>query len=165
SYTWQHNNNPLQSFFATDPNAFCPQTNPTAVPTAEFCRSPGESCFRYNRANLTAQTSYLISNFGVTAGYEYEVENAFLTSINVPHARRNNQAGFLDFGYRPHPRVSLNFGARVEANAFFGTRVVPRAGASVVAHYGNGVWGETLFRVFYGEGIKEPRFDQIFGDN
>ncbi len=165
SYTWQHNNNPLQSFFAIDPNAFCPQTNPTAVPTAEFCDFTGESRFQYNRANLTAQTSYLISNFGVTAGYEYEVENAFLTSINVPHARRNNQAGFLDFGYRPHPRISLNFGARAEANAFFGTRVVPRAGASVVAHYGNGVWGETLFRVFYGEGIKEPRFDQIFGDN
>jgi vitamin B12 transporter len=25
--------------------------------------------------------------------------------------------------------------------------------------------GDTLFRVFYGEGIKEPRFDQIYGDN
>ena len=40
SYTSQHNYNPQQSFFATDPNAFCPQTNPTAVPTAEFCDFP-----------------------------------------------------------------------------------------------------------------------------
>ncbi|HZV86891.1 MAG TPA: TonB-dependent receptor [Candidatus Binatus sp.] len=165
SYTWQHNDNPLQSFFATDPNAFCPQTNPTAVPTAEFCDFTGESRFQYNRANVTAQTSYLISNLGVTAGYEYEVENAFLTSINVPHARRNNQAGFLDFRYRPHPRASLNFGGRAEANANFGTRVVPRAGASLILFYGKGFRGETLLRVFYGQGIKEPRFDQIFGDN
>ena len=165
SYTRQHNDNPLQSFFATDPNVFCPQTNPAAVPTAEFCDFTGESRFQYNRANVSAQSSYLLSNFGVTGGYQYEVENAFLTSINVPHARRNNQAGFLDFRYRPQRRISLNFGARAEANAFFGTRVVPRAGASMVAHSGSGFWGETLFRVFYGQGIKEPRFDQIFGDN
>ncbi|HEY2547284.1 MAG TPA: TonB-dependent receptor, partial [Candidatus Acidoferrum sp.] len=165
SYTSQVNDNPLQSFFATDPNAFCPQTNPAAVATAEFCDFPGNSRFAYNRANVSAQTSYLLSNFGVTAGYEYEVENAFLTSVNVPHARRNNQAGFLDFRYRPHPRASLNFGGRAEDNANFGTRVVPRAGASLVLLYGKGMRGDTLFRVFYGEGIKEPRFDQIFGDN
>jgi vitamin B12 transporter len=165
SYTWQASYNPLQSFFATDPNAFCPQSNPAAVPTAEFCDFPGDSRFQYNRANVTAQTSYLISNFGVTAGYEYEVENAFLTSINVPHARRNNQAGFLDFRYRPHPRASLNFGGRAEANANFGTRVVPRAGASLILLYGKGFRGDTLFRIFYAQGIKEPRFDQIFGDN
>jgi vitamin B12 transporter len=165
SYTRQHNDNPLQSFFATDPNAFCPQTNPAAVATAEFCDFTGESRFQYNRANGTAQTSYLLSNFGVTAGYEYEVENAFLTSINVPHARRNNQAGFLDFRYRPHRRLSLDFGGRAEANANFGTRVVPRAGASFVARYGREFWGETLLRGFYGQGIKEPRFDQIYGDN
>jgi len=165
SYTRQHNDNPLQSFFATDPFARCPQTNPAAVPTAEFCDFVGESRFKYNRASVGAQTSYLRSNFGVTGGYQYEVENAFLSSINVPHARRNNQAGFLDFGYRPHRRVSLNFGGRAEANANFGTRVVPRAGASLVLRYGKGFWGDTLYRVFYGQGIKEPRFDQIFGDN
>jgi vitamin B12 transporter len=165
SYTRQVNDNPVQSFFATDPNAFCPQTNPAAVATTEFCDFPGNSRFQYNRANVSAQTSYLLSNFGVTAGYEYEVENAFLTSINVPHARRNNQAGFLDFRYRPHPRASLNFGGRAEANANFGTRVVPRVGASLILLYGKGFRGDTLFRAFYAEGIKEPRFDQIFGDN
>jgi len=165
SYTRQHNFNPRQSFFATDPNAFCPQTNPSAVPSAEFCDFVGDSRFKYNRANVGAQSSYLLSNFGVTAGYQYEVENAFLSSINVSHARRNNQAGFLDFRYRPLPRLSLNFGGRAEANANFGTRVVPRAGASLALRYGKGIWGDTLYRVFYGQGIKEPRFDQIFGDN
>jgi vitamin B12 transporter len=165
SYNRQHSYNPLQSFFATDPNAFCPRTNPTAVATTEFCDFTGDSRFQYNRANVSAQTSYLLSNFGVTAGYQYEVENAFLSSINVGHARRNNQAGFLDFRYRPHPRASLNFGGRAEANANFGTRVVPRAGASLVLRYGKGFWGDTLYRIFYGQGIKEPRFDQIYGDN
>ena len=165
SYTRQFNDNPLQSFYATDPNAFCPQTNPAAVATAEFCDFTGSSLFEYNRANANAQSAYELSNFGLTAGYEYEVENAFLTSIDVPHARRNNQAGFLDFRYRPHRRLSLNFGGRAEDNAYFGTRVVPRAGASFLARYGSGFWGESLLRVFYGEGIKEPRFDQIFGDN
>jgi vitamin B12 transporter len=165
SYTHQETNNPLQSFFATDPNAFCPQTNPAAVATAEFCDFTGESRFAYNRASVNAQSSYILSNFGVTAGYQYEVENAFLTSIDVPHARRNNQAGYLDFRYRPVRRVALNFGGRAEDNANFGTRVVPRVGGSAVLRYGGGFWGETQYRVFYGEGIKEPRFDQIFGDN
>src|SRR5271163_2550045 len=165
SYTSQVNDNPLQSFYATDPNAFCPQTNPAAVATAEFCDFTGSSRFAYNRANMDAQTTYEISNFAVTAGYQYEVENAFLTSIDVPHARRNNQAGYLDFRYRPQRRVSLNFGGRAEDNSNFGTRVVPRVGAAVALRYGNGFWGDALYRVFYGEGIKEPRFDQLYGDN
>jgi vitamin B12 transporter len=165
SYTWQGNFNPVQSFFATDPAAFCPQTNPAAVATAEFCDFPGNSYFQYNRSSVTAQTSYVLSKFAATAGYEYEIENAFLTSINVPHARRNNQAGYVDFRYRPHPRASLNFGARAEANQFFGARVVPRAGASLLLRYGKGLRGDTLLRAFFAEGIKEPRFDQIHGDN
>jgi vitamin B12 transporter len=123
------------------------------------------SIFQYNRANFAEQSSYVLSKFSATGGYEYEVENAILTSINVPHARRNNQAGFLDFRYRPQRRLALNFGGRAEANGFFGTRVVPRVGASLVLRYGNSFWGQTLYRVFYGQGIKEPRFDQVFGDN
>ena len=54
SYNRQYSFNPLQSFYATDPNAFCPQTNLTAVATAEFCDFTGNSLFRYNRANFAA---------------------------------------------------------------------------------------------------------------
>jgi vitamin B12 transporter len=165
SYTRQHNNNPVQSFFATDLSAGCSQANPASVPTAEFCDFPGESRFQYNRASVTAQSSYLLANFGVTGGYEYEIENAALSDVSVNHARRNNQGGFLDFRYRPVRRVSLNFGGRAEANANFGTRVVPRVGGSVVLHYGVGLVGDTLVRAFYGQGIKEPRFDQTLSDN
>ena len=165
SYTRQHNDDPVQSFYATDPSAFCPQANPVAVATAEFCDFTNESRFQYNRANLVAQTSYILTNFAATAGYQYEVENAALSTVNVNHARRNNQGGYLDFRYRPLRRISLNFGARAEANANFGTRVVPRIGGSVVLRYGTGTVGDTLLRAFYGQGIKEPRFDQILGDN
>ncbi|HXT26828.1 MAG TPA: TonB-dependent receptor [Candidatus Eisenbacteria bacterium] len=166
SYNRQFTANPMQSFFPTnDPFGFCPQTNPSAIATAQFCdfTDPG-SHYRYNRASLNAQSSYLLENFAATAGYQYEVENAGIPSTALGHVRRNNQAGFLDFRYSPHPRASLNFGARAEANGYFGTRVVPRAGASLALLQGRGFWGETRLRAFYGQGIKEPRFDQIFDD-
>jgi vitamin B12 transporter len=160
--------NPVQSFYATDPLAGCPQTSPSAVATAEFCDFPFTDRNQYNRSSVDAQTSYLLPNFAATAGYQYELENGTLQSLtgssfSGPHLRRNNQGGFLDFRYLPHPRAALNFGARAEANAVFGTRVVPRVGASLALLQGRGFWGETRFRAFYGEGIKEPRFDQTFG--
>jgi len=154
--------NPIQSFFATDPFAGCPQTNPAAVPTAEFCdfTSPGAKS-EYNRASVNAQTSYILRKFSATAGYQYEVENADISFLGIGHLRRNNQGGYLDFRYLPVSRLSLDFGARAEANGTFGTRVVPRVGASLILRYGNGFWGGTRYRFFYGQGIVEPRFDQM----
>ena len=159
-------NDPAQSFFATDPNAFCPQdpNSPNAVPTPEFCDFTFTARNLYNRANINAQSSYMLPNFAATGGYEYEVENAGLSQLAAPHVRRNNQAGYLDFRYSPHPRASISAGVRAEANGNFGTRVVPRVGASLALLQGRGFWGETRFRAFYGEGIKEPRFDQLFSD-
>jgi len=160
---------PIQSFFAADPLAFCPQdpNAPNAVPTAEFCDFTFASKNRYNRASLNAQSSFLLPNFAATGGYQYEVENATLQSLDTttnvflgPHLRRNNQGGFLDFRYSPHPRASITFGGRAESNAVFGTRVVPRVGASLALLQGRDFWGETRLRLFYGEGIKEARFDQ-----
>ena len=162
SYNREFIENPIQSFYATDPFAGCPQTNPAAVATPEFCDFTFSDRNQYNRASLNAQTSYMLSNFTATAGYQYEVENAGISFLGR-HLRRNNQGGYLDFRYQPHPRASLDLGVRAEANAVFGTRVVPRLGASLALLQGRGFWGETRFRVFYGEGIKEPRFDQSFG--
>jgi len=161
--------NPVQSFFATDPFVGCPQdpNAPNSVSTAEFCDFPFGLKNRYNRASVNAQSSFLLPNFAATGGYQYEVENATLQSLDMasnlflgPHLRRNNQGGFLDFRYSPHPRATISFGGRAEANAVFGTRVVPRVGASVALLPGRDFWGETRLRVFYGEGIKEARFDQ-----
>jgi vitamin B12 transporter len=165
SYNRQLSANPVQSFYATDPFAFCPQTNPAAIATAESCDFNGpDAHYQYNRASLNAQSSYLLQNFAASGGYQYEVENASIPFLAAGHVRRNNQAGFLDFRYSPHPRATLSFGARAEANGNFGTRVVPRVGASLMLLQGRGFWGATRFRIFYGQGIKEPRFDQLYDD-
>ncbi len=128
------------------------------------------SFYQYNRAGFSGQSTYFFKGFGLTAGYEYEVENGFLSAaanggqtLAVIHARRNNQAGFLDIRWQPIARLTLNGGARAEDNADFGTRVVPRAGASYALRVAQGALGDTRLRASYGQGIVEPRFDQSFG--
>lgn len=128
--------------------------------------------YQYNRAGFGAQTTYLIRRFGVTAGYEYEVENGFLSTtsqlglaLTLTHARRNNQAGYLDFRWQPASRLTLDAGGRVEDNTFFGTRVMPRAGASYALRIAQGALGDTRVRASYGQGIVAPRFDQTYGDD
>ena len=54
------------------------------------------------------------------------------------------------------PRLTAVVGGRVEANGFFGTRAVPRVGASYALRYGSRFWGATRLRASYGKGIKEP---------
>jgi len=124
---------------------------------------PFDSLLTFNRAALNPQSSYVSRKFIATVGYQYEVENGGINSISPGHLRRNNQAGYLDFRYTPISRLTLDFGGRVEANDSFGTRVVPRIGGSYALHYGKGFFGDTRYRAFYGQGIKEPRFDQTFG--
>jgi vitamin B12 transporter len=124
---------------------------------------PYDSLLKYNRAAVNAQSSYVSRTFIATAGYQYEVENGSIEFTSPGHLRRNNQAGYLDFRYIPIPRLTLDFGGRVEANGNFGTRVVPRIGGTYALRYGKGFFGDTRYRAFYGQGIKEPRFDQTFG--
>ncbi len=165
AYTRQHSFNPTQSFYATDPFAFCPQTNAGAAATAEFCDYVYDSLYAYNVASVTAQTTYSIQKFAATAGYQYTVENGSIYYLPQPHVRRNNQAGYLDFRYLPMSRLAFDFGARAEANGYYGTRVVPRVGGTAFLRYGKGFWGDTQLRMFYGQGIKEPRFDQTYGSD
>ena len=126
--------------------------------------------FQYNRANFVGQSTYVLKGFDITGGYEYEVENGFLSttsngglSLAETHARRNNQAGFLDARWQPISRLTINAGARAEDNADFGTRVVPRAGVSYALRMAQGTFGDTRLHATYGEGIVEPRFDQSYG--
>jgi vitamin B12 transporter len=119
---------------------------------------------QYNRADLLAESTYLARGVGLTAGYQYEVENGFLSYIAL-HVRRNNQAGFLELRWQPVTRLTLSAGARAEDNADFGTRVVPRAGIAYTVRTAQGAFGDTRLRASYGQGIKEPRFDQSFGSD
>jgi vitamin B12 transporter len=124
---------------------------------------PFDALLTFNRVAFNPQSSYVSRNFIATAGYQYEVENGGINFISPGHLRRNNQAGYLDFRYTPISRLTLDFGGRVEANDSFGTRVVPRIGGTYALHYGKGFFGDTRYHAFYGQGIKEPRFDQTFG--
>jgi len=165
AYTRQHSYNPQQSFYATDPSAFCPQSDPSAVATAHFCDYVYDSLYNYNRAGFNGQAAYVLQKISLAAGYQYEVENGYIYYLQQGHVRRNNQGGFLDLRYSPVSRLSLDVAVRAEANDYFGTRVVPRAGATYALRYGQGFWGDTRLRAFYGEGIKEPRFDQTYGSD
>jgi outer membrane cobalamin receptor len=120
---------------------------------------------QYNRADSEWQSSYLFRSGTVTAGYEYEVENGFPGDLYGEHARRNNQAGYLEARWTPWARVVFSAGFRVEDNSNFGTRGVPRAGILYTLRYGGGFFGPTRARFTYGQGIKEPSLDESFGSD
>ena len=167
TYYRQTDSNLLVDFY-TPPdsmgNSTCPgPRSPQAVLSA-FCDYVFSDFYQYNLAGFAAQSTYLTKAFHITAGYEYKVENGFLSSTGM-HARRNNQAGFIDVQWQPTARMTLNAGVRAEAYANYGTHVVPRAGASYAIRTARGELGDTRLRVSYGQGIVEPRFDQTYGLN
>jgi vitamin B12 transporter len=116
----------------------------------------GSALNQTNRAGGWAQSTYSFQRGALTAGYQYEVENATSSGFGFVHGRRNNQGGFLDGRWSPISRLTLSAGARAEDNTNFGTRVVPRAGAIFGVRYGRGFWGDTRTRISYGQGIEEP---------
>jgi vitamin B12 transporter len=120
---------------------------------------------QFNRAGLQEQSTYAFRTGAVAAGYEYEVENGYPSLITGFHARRNNQAGFLDARWQPLARLTLSAGARAEDNTTFGTRVLPRAGVVFALHNGHSFWGDTRARFSYGQGFKEPALEQSFGSD
>jgi vitamin B12 transporter len=120
---------------------------------------------QFNRAGFREQSTYSFRKGAVAAGYEYEVENGFPSTLGGQHARRNNQAGFLDARWNPIARLTVSAGVRAEDNTTFGTRVVPRAGAVYALRYGTGFVGDTRVRFSYGQGFKEPSLDESFGSD
>jgi vitamin B12 transporter len=117
---------------------------------------------QFNRAGFLEQSTYSFRRGALTAGYQYEVENADPNNLSGLHARRNNQAGFLDARWLPISRLTLTAGARAEDNTNFGTRVVPRVGGVYALRYSHGLLADTRARVAYGEGIEEPTIFESF---
>jgi vitamin B12 transporter len=120
---------------------------------------------QFNRAGFFEQSTYSFRRGAATAGYQYEVENAFPSDLSGVHARRNNQAGFLDAHWAPVSRLTLSAGARAEDNTNFGTRVVPRVGAVYALRYSQGLLGDTRAKVSYGQGIEEPTVFESFSSD
>ena len=104
---------------------------------------------KFNRAGIDARSSYLFHNGAITTGYAFESETGGALG-------RHDEAGYLEARYQFGRRFTAVAGGRVEANDSYGTRFVPRVGASYALRYGSGFWGATRLRASYGEGIKEP---------
>ncbi|MGA8036911.1 MAG: TonB-dependent receptor [Candidatus Acidiferrales bacterium] len=121
--------------------------------------APYDDLNQFNRAGFSDQLTYLFHNGGVTFGYEYEVENG---RPDGPNVRRNNMAGYSEVHYNFTPRFNVVVGGRVEDNAQFGTRFVPRLGGSYTLRYGNEALGATRIHTSYGEGIKESSFGEEY---
>ena len=105
---------------------------------------------KYNRAGFEGQSTYLFHQGEITAGYENEVEVG-------PTETRHNQAGYLEVRRQFGQRLTAVIGGRAEANGFFGTRFVPRVGASYALRDGQGFWGATRLRASYGQGIRSRK--------
>jgi outer membrane cobalamin receptor len=164
STAWHNFNASLRADFATGSH-WQHQLLGTESYNRELSVDPFFSTFyQFNRSSFSGQSTFSVKGFGVTGGYEYEVENGFISYIGM-HERRNNQAGFFDARWQPVARLTLNAGVRAEDNANFGTRVVPRVGAAYALRIANGAFGDTRLRASYGQGIVEPRFDQSLGSD
>jgi vitamin B12 transporter len=110
-------------------------------------------------------------------GYQYENENGnllthFLTLdfntfqavIEDSHTRglRQNHALYIQ-QFASWKTLSFLGGVRYVHNDSFGNRGVPQASISWLAIPARGVFSGTRLRFSYGEGIKEPRFEESFG--
>lgn len=104
---------------------------------------------KFNRAGLDARATYGFAHGSITTGYYFENETGGALG-------RHDNAGYLELRYQLTRRLVGVAGGRVEANDTFGTRFIPRVGASYAARYGSGLFGDTRLLASYGQGIKEP---------
>ena len=103
TYVRQLFSNPLSDFYTSpDPFGGCNLPRSPHAVASLYCDFPYRSNSQYNRAGFAAQSSYVTRRFAASAGYAYEVENGFLSALNGGHARRNNQAVFLDGRWQAH---------------------------------------------------------------
>jgi vitamin B12 transporter len=131
-----------------------------------------------NRAGFNYQGDYTPRSWAqTTVGYEFEDENGDFDSqfatldingnptvgISQTHGLRLNHALFIQQRVT-RGRFSSVGGLRYVHNANFGNRVVPRIAATFLARHGGEWLSGTHLRFSYAAGIKEPSFDETFGN-
>jgi len=146
--------------FVTDPNRITP-FGEVDTPFAEFAS--------FNRAGFDYQGDYLERSWAqTTVGYEFEDENGTVNDPippppTVAHGVRRNQAVYaqqaLTLG-----RLTVVAGARFVHNTTFGNAGVPRVALGLQALRGAQIFSGTLLKFSYATGIKEPRFEEAFGN-
>ena len=125
-----------------------------------------------NRAGFEYQGEFSPRSWAhTTFGYEFENENGFLTEnftglLSDPgdqaHGLRRNHAVYAQ-QFLAYQRFSFWGGLRYVHNESFGNRAVPRAAVTFLLLRGGDFRGATRLHFAYGEGIKEPRFEETFG--
>ena len=158
--------NPFSSYYLSpDPLDECAYPRlPQAVASALYCDFTFIDHNQINRAGFQGQnpaTSPVI--FPPRSAIPTKSRTPTSRSLDGLHARRNNQAGFVELRWQATNRLVLNAGFREEDNADFGTRGAPRVGAAYTLRDGHDFWAATRLRANYGQGIKEPSLDQSFG--
>jgi outer membrane cobalamin receptor len=134
----------------------------------DFCGfdCPFQAFANLNRAGFDYQGEYQpAENFRATYGYEFEDEHGAIGELvhpSVSNGLRRNHAAYLETMYL-WKRLSMTGGFRYVHNESFGDRVVPRVALSLLAVRGGDVFSGTRLRFVYSQGIKEPRFEESFG--
>jgi outer membrane cobalamin receptor len=128
-----------------------------------------------NRAGFNYQGDYTPRSWlQTTVGFEFEDENGNFNGLFVntdptgnygssnTHGLRLNYALFFQQRVT-RGRASLIAGFRYAHNDSFGDRVVPRVAATYLLLRGGQTLSGTRLRFAYGQGIKEPTFEETFG--
>ncbi len=157
--------NPLRVYPSNSPLAGIPIDFPDYDSSGNFI--PSKTWANYNRAGFNYQGEYWARNWARTIfGYEFEDENGFFGDFNalpMSHGLRRNHAAYGQelLTWR---RFSLQAGARYVHNESFGDRAVPRTALSYLLIRGGDTFSGTRLRGSYSEGIKEPSFEDTFGE-
>jgi outer membrane cobalamin receptor len=155
---YEYNHRRLDEDLIQEPGRATPAFGNFDFPYASFAH--------LNRAGGTEQSEYSPVSWSRTIfGYEFEDENGFVgDSINVTntHGLRRNQAAYGEQVFT-WQRLSLVAGARFVHNESFGNRGVPRVAAVYQLLRGGSILSGTRLRFAYSQGIKEPRFEESFG--
>lgn len=155
-FEYNHRRTNVDSFM--DPGRTTPLFGNFDFPFSDFAN--------LNRAGLEYRGEYSARSWSRTLfGYEFEDENGFvgdLTALPLTHALRRNH-GLYGEQVFTFSRGSLLLGGRYVHNESFGDRGIPRAAGSLVLWRGNPVLSGTRLHASYGEGIKEPRLEESFG--
>jgi vitamin B12 transporter len=127
---------------------------------------PFQAFANLHRSGFDYQGDYQpTENVHATFGYEFEDEHGEvgeLLGASVSHGLRRNHALFLQTVFQ-WKRLSFTPGFRYVHNESFSDRVVPRLALSLLAFRGGDIFSGTRLRFVYSEGIKEPSFEESFG--
>jgi vitamin B12 transporter len=130
-----------------------------------------DSGSEFRRHHASYQGDVRLTHGGTLAGVEvvtlaldWDGERGTLEDFlngGVTTPSRNNVGATLQHQH-VSGRLAVTTGVRFEDNASFGSSVVPRMSAAVLAHSGGPLWSSTKLKANAGTGIKEPTLRQSF---